>query len=235
MGIALGLALALTTVFVLAGGTIDVWFDIDGDNADLGSAVVITAALGADPTTATNTALVKDAGIAFEYPSDWTQLGKEDFAEGLQLGAGENPGTVEDGQIDYLTGILKFYAMLTASLGQSMRNRGNELGNNVAVIADEELRFWPNVAAFEEDFRQGIEGGDVLLGVSETTVGGKIAYRADRLMAARNLPGGRQVTIRQSVLCVSFRGGTTCVDMETTDDERGTAIIDSVLNSVRPI
>jgi hypothetical protein len=82
--------------------------------------------------------------------------------------------------------------------------------------------------------REVASAGATLLGVSEINIDGQTAYRAD-LTVPLVLPNGAQIVARQGQLFTPLRGGVSDVVVTSTNDDRGAAIIDAVLGSVRII
>jgi hypothetical protein len=227
----LAVAVIVAGLFALAGGTIefDAWVGSDDDSAESVSTAVITTPTPNNP--ATNTARVEAEDIQFEYPSDWTvyALTTEDVEEQRAALAKKNPQLAAALDANTFVGLTKFFA---ADLGAGFRG---EFVSNVGVVAQGSAGFPSNLGDFEQGAHEiAATVGGTLLGVSQTKLNGTTAYRADLTVPVK-LPDGGQITVRQAHLFTPLRGGASDLVVTSLNDDRGVAIIDSVLNSVRRI
>ena len=200
-------------------------------------AVGIAFVMSATPATAqtdagsTKTARVKAAGITFEYPSEWTAYAvtKKDAERQRVLLEKQNPKLAEAFDANAFAGQSKFYA---SDLGATFRG---EPSSNVSVLAFASGGFPSDLGDFEDGMRSEYRDlGATVLGFSETTVGKKKAYRADVTLPIK-VPGGETIVARLGQLYAPYRGGGSVTTVTSTQDDRGIAVIDDVLASVRTL
>jgi hypothetical protein len=182
--------------------------------------------------TPTKTAVVKSAGIALDYPRNWTvfALNKQDLIAQQKRLAKKNPALAKAFKAvgsQSITTNTKFHA---ADLSAVLRS---QFQNNVSVsVAAGSL---PGTL---DDFTSAIrtqyqQVGATDVATSTVDLGGKTSYRADVTVPLKTADGSPIVGL-VGQLFVPFGVGGTIVTVATGNDDAGHSLVDTMLRSVRP-
>jgi hypothetical protein len=193
------------------------------------------SAVAATSATSMKTAKVKAVSLALQYPSSWTVLKRTE----KQLDAQEkalrkaNPKVTEAyDNYDVAKKVSeksKFYAE-----DLDARFAGEPVSS--VTVFDFELGGSPtNLESFSSKVTPSLESaGAIVLRTSAQKVGQRTGYRLDALLPLR-MPDGTPIQARTGVLYVARGLSGSLVQVSVADDDSGTALIDDILHSVRPL
>jgi hypothetical protein len=190
------------------------------------AAIAIGLAGGALAQTGLKTATVKRPGLTLQYPDTWknVRLNRKALAALEAKLATTNPGVALDGANQAaLLQAASFYAgsFDAALAGQPL---------SFVTVQPKAVSVHPvNVNEFSASTRAAYAPkGWTVLDTTQTTYGGKPAYRVDF-----TIPNATGATLVGQLLVPDGKGADVIV-ASTTADDAGTALVNQILTSVKP-
>jgi hypothetical protein len=197
---------------------------------------------GSAETTSMTTVKIKAAGISLRCPSTWTviPLTKKDLAAQAKVLATKNPELaqllVAGAQLALQSDALKLRVVNLES-----RLAGRLADGNVRVYVHTSGGFPSTLDEFKSKMTLSLRvaaatgsGQATILQASAVNVGGQPGYCVD-LRQPQEAHDGTMTTIRTTRMSFARGHGDVSVDVTTTDDDTGAALIDDILGSVQPI
>ena len=188
------------------------------------SAMVTAASAG---STSMTTANVKSAGISLKFPSTWTvvTLTKKGLAAAEKAESKTNPQVAAElSKVDLSQ--FKFYAIDRVEVAGVYSNVNVGLAGGAHGVT---LAFFRDQQASQYKAE-----GSTLVDAKAVKVSGKNAFRSDATVPVTN-SDGTITDWSQTQLAIPGATSTTWIEVSSTNDAPGMALIDSVIASVHHI